>query len=419
MKKILTVLLAVLLMCLCSAFAEEEPFIPDVLGQTFPDFTVKDTRKNEFTLSEALKDHDAVLINIWASWCGSCIREFPLLNEACNQYGDRVAFIALDFEPEDTLLDIANIRIENHLVFPMGKTAGTGIDEFLTIYNVPCTIVVDRFGTICFMHSNLFEDMAEISRVLDTFVGDDYTESRVLTVIPAEASTRAFPVSSVCAVHVDGDEVRKIRICYDDGWTQYGFVVNGNIAHLRFDLGPDDEPAGMVYDLQTDSGAIRHALPTLFDPERNAFVYDQSMDQLYGFPFLFGYLENRFKDMNMVEILLFPDEESVKEFNSVFTEEPFTWEYVEYEESVPPETYLLHLIDQYGDPVPGVRVSFCTDTQCTALISDENGLITFSGEPEDYHIQLLKTPEGFSFDPDFELRTGSTFGEWNLLIRRD
>ena len=93
MKKALIFLLAVMFLSSILPVAwAEDPLIrlfgegeADVLGKPFPDFTVKDTKKNEFTLSEALKDHEAVLINFFASWCGPCIRALPLLNELYKQ----------------------------------------------------------------------------------------------------------------------------------------------------------------------------------------------------------------------------------------------------------------------------------------------------------------------------------------------
>ncbi len=84
-----------------------------------------------------------------------------------------------------------------------------------------------------------------------------------------------------------------------------------------------------------------------------------------------------------------------------------------------PQAYVLYVVDQYGEPVPGTYVNFCTDRTCTLAQSDENGVITFEGAPDSYHIQLLKVPEGFSFDPEFELYTGQAYGEWQLRIRRD
>ena len=76
---LLLILMLVLSLALSGAAAEEET--PEFLGKAFPDFTVTDTDGNTFTLSEALKDHDAVLINFWASWCGPCRIEFPYLRD--------------------------------------------------------------------------------------------------------------------------------------------------------------------------------------------------------------------------------------------------------------------------------------------------------------------------------------------------
>ena len=122
MKKSMIILLLALLLCFCTAAAENT----EILGQAVPDFTAEDTEGNTFSLSEALKDHEAVLINIWATWCPPCRQEFPDLNEAYEQYKDRVAFIALSSERNDTLSVIADFRTENGITFPMGRESGTG-----------------------------------------------------------------------------------------------------------------------------------------------------------------------------------------------------------------------------------------------------------------------------------------------------
>ena len=84
-----------------------------------------------------------------------------------------------------------------------------------------------------------------------------------------------------------------------------------------------------------------------------------------------------------------------------------------------PEAYILHVTDQDGTPVPDVRVKFCTDLTCMMQKSDETGTVTFAGAPDVYHVEIYKVPEGYSFDPDFELVTESIYGEWILRIRRD
>ena len=75
MKKFLSCLLALFL---CFGIAQAEG--TGILGKPFPDFSVTDCDGNTFTLSEALKGHEAVLINLWATWCPPCRLEFPFLN---------------------------------------------------------------------------------------------------------------------------------------------------------------------------------------------------------------------------------------------------------------------------------------------------------------------------------------------------
>ena len=129
MKKLITILLALVLMLACvSAFAA---------GQNIKlnDFTVKTIDGKDFTLSEALKDHDLVLINLWATWCPPCKAEFPFLQEAWSKNKDRVAVIALSVEPTDTEAKLQSYARATQLTFPIANVGRTGLDDFAEIQN--------------------------------------------------------------------------------------------------------------------------------------------------------------------------------------------------------------------------------------------------------------------------------------------
>lgn len=80
-------------------------------------------------------------------------------------------------------------------------------------------------------------------------------------------------------------------------------------------------------------------------------------------------------------------------------------------DGTPVASFNAYVCDEEGEPVPGAVVNFCTDTACLPCVSDENGIITFAGKPENYHLQILKVPEGYSFDEDFEAWCDGS-GDW-------
>jgi cytochrome c biogenesis protein CcmG, thiol:disulfide interchange protein DsbE len=48
----------------------------------------------------ALRGHP-VVVNVWASWCDPCRREFPYLQRLSAKYGKRVAFVGVDTKDDD------------------------------------------------------------------------------------------------------------------------------------------------------------------------------------------------------------------------------------------------------------------------------------------------------------------------------
>ena len=67
--------------------------------------------------------------------------------------------------------------------------------------------------------------------------------------------------------------------------------------------------------------------------------------------------------------------------------------------------YTVTVTDQNGDPVPGVYVNFCTSVACNMAISDDNGVINFEGPATMYHVDVLKVPEGYSYEAESDIYT--------------
>ena len=58
--------------------------------------------------------------------------------------------------------------------------------------------------------------------------------------------------------------------------------------------------------------------------------------------------------------------------------------------------YVFKCIDQDGKPVAGVMLQVCDEETCQVLISDANGICTFSAAPYAWEVHILKAPDGYS-----------------------
>lgn len=411
------------LLCVSPASAEDFAF----LGKPFPDFTATDTDGNTFTLSGALKDRQAVVINLWATWCGPCRNEFPFLEEAYEKYRDKVAFIALSVEDKDTLETIAAYRSEMKLTLPMGRDEGRRLYTSDYGVAVPCTHVVDRFGNSVYCSYGAFYDALELELVLDAILGDSYTETKAMKSSPRDASTRSFPVYATQAIYPDGGDYETVELrASENGGTFTGYLIPADSVRLRIDLTATDDVANIAYD-----DPVTEKTPVvqdLLDPARGAYFYEQLMpheddDQLYFHVQLFNRALPEYDMGEYASVILFRNEFGIEQLVEDSAEQGYTvtWDYVDNKAKADStlQAYIVHIVDQDNRPVPEVTVNFCTDVACVPKESDDQGIVTFNGTPDVYHVQIIDVPEGFSYDETYEMYTAREYGEWILRVKKD
>ena len=113
------------------------------LNQPAPDFTLKSMDGENIKLSEMAGN--VVLINFWASWCGPCREEMPLLNELHNKYeplGFTVLGVNVEEDPKNARGFLKNFPVD----FPVVLDNLNEVSRQYNVIAMPTTVVVDRDG---------------------------------------------------------------------------------------------------------------------------------------------------------------------------------------------------------------------------------------------------------------------------------
>ncbi len=117
------------------------------IGFPAPDFTLKTATGETYTLSD-LKGQ-AVLVNMWATWCPPCRAEMPAIESVYMEYKDQgLVVLAINQTIQDNPLDIAPFTSEYGLTFPilLDETADTA--RAYHIQSLPSSYFINRQGII-------------------------------------------------------------------------------------------------------------------------------------------------------------------------------------------------------------------------------------------------------------------------------
>ena len=118
-------------------------------GQTAPDFALKSSSGQNLRLSEYRGD--VVMINFWATWCGPCRQEMPLLEELHARY-ERVGFSLLGVNIDDDSGKAMNMVTELGVTFPVLFDARKEVSKTYEVDAMPTTVILDREGTVRYIH---------------------------------------------------------------------------------------------------------------------------------------------------------------------------------------------------------------------------------------------------------------------------
>jgi DsbE subfamily thiol:disulfide oxidoreductase len=114
-----------------------------------PDFTLKSRDGKNVRLSDLRGQ--VVLLNFWASWCGPCRQEMPILDDIHKQYsslGFSVLGVNLDAKSSKAINYLKDTPVTFPVLYdPKGDVSGT-----YGVQAMPSTVIIDKDGNVRFLH---------------------------------------------------------------------------------------------------------------------------------------------------------------------------------------------------------------------------------------------------------------------------
>ena len=114
-----------------------------------PDFTLKSTDGRNLRLSEYRGE--VVLINFWASWCGPCRQEMPILSDLHERYKS-LGFTVLGINVEEDSTDARRLLGKTPVSFPVLLDNTSSVSRQYDVVAMPSTVLVDRNGNMRYLH---------------------------------------------------------------------------------------------------------------------------------------------------------------------------------------------------------------------------------------------------------------------------
>lgn len=135
-----------------------------------PDFTLSTLAGNQVRLSDL--QGKVVLVNFWATWCGPCLKEYPILVKFENDYKDKgveIVMVNTDTERYKVPPFLQKHRLTKTIVL-----ADNEVEAKFGIRSVPNSVFIDRNGRIRLQKSGFGPgDELTLREVIEILLNDE------------------------------------------------------------------------------------------------------------------------------------------------------------------------------------------------------------------------------------------------------
>jgi cytochrome c biogenesis protein CcmG/thiol:disulfide interchange protein DsbE len=115
---------------------------PHLLGHTAPDLAIQQLDGHQVGVQQLRGK--AVVVNFWASWCGPCTQELPVLTDASVAHPN-IAFVGAAMQ--DTPSGVLSFEQQHPHSYPVGPIVSGRYQDY-GVVGPPVTIFIDANGVV-------------------------------------------------------------------------------------------------------------------------------------------------------------------------------------------------------------------------------------------------------------------------------
>ena len=140
---------ASLTLALVLSMAPALPLLATSANQPAPAFELPSREGPQVNLSQY--KGKVVMLNFWASWCGPCRQEMPLLDSIYRKY-NKLGFVLLGVNVEPDSKAANDWLKQTPVTFPVLYDKESKVSQLYNVSGMPTTVFIDRKGNVRMIH---------------------------------------------------------------------------------------------------------------------------------------------------------------------------------------------------------------------------------------------------------------------------
>ena len=168
----------------------EELELSPLLGKPAPPVELKWLDGGDFTLADHAGS-EIVMLDFWATWCGPCVKEMPLLADVADEFKSKgVVFFAVNQgDDRETIRDFLK---QKELEIPVALDASGQTGTSYEVKGIPTLVLIDKKGIVQAVHVGYNPNIKQNLRreLNDLLAGKDLVKE---TIAKHEESLKARP----------------------------------------------------------------------------------------------------------------------------------------------------------------------------------------------------------------------------------